>query len=83
MKKISLILITFLLIFGASGSYGYFVYIHEDDNSSSGKIVVQEELIEDEQSETSENQTDSELDRFSNSENYEVCVTKVRSSEYF
>ena len=57
MKKISLILITFLLIFGASGSYGYFVYIHEDASSSSGKIVVQEELIEDEQSETSENQT--------------------------
>ena len=57
MKKISLILITFLLIFGASGSYGYFVYIHEDDSSSSGKIVVQEELMENEQSETSENQT--------------------------
>ena len=57
MKKISLILITFLLIFGASGSYGYFVYIHEDASSSSGEIAVQEELVEDEQSETSENQT--------------------------
>ena len=57
MKKISLILLTFLLIFGASGSYGYFVYIHEDDGSSSGEIVVQEELVEEEQSETSGNQT--------------------------
>ena len=50
MKKISLILITFLLIFGVSGSYGYFVYVHQDDSSSSVKIAVQEELVEDEQS---------------------------------
>ena len=41
MKKISLILITFLLIFGVSGSYGYFVYVHQDDSSSSVKIAVQ------------------------------------------
>ena len=57
MKKISLILITFLLIFGASGSYGYFVYIHDNDDSSPVETIVQEELVEDEQSKTSDNQT--------------------------
>ena len=55
MKKISLILITFLLITGASGSYGYFVYIY--DNSSSEDAIVRDEIVEEEQSETSQNQT--------------------------
>ena len=57
MKKISLILITFLLITGASGSYGYFVYIYDNDNSSSEDAIVRDEIVEEEQSETSQNQT--------------------------
>ena len=57
MKKISLILVTFLLIFGASGSYGYFVYIYDADSSSSGDAIVQDEIVEEEELEASENQT--------------------------
>ena len=57
MKKISLILITFLLITGASGSYGYFVYIYDNGNSSSEDAIVRDEIVEEEQSETSQNQT--------------------------
>ncbi len=57
MKKISLILVTFFLIFGASGSYGYLVYVYDADSSNSESIIVQDEIVEEEGPETSENQT--------------------------
>ena len=57
MKKISLILITFLLVAGASGSYGYLVYIYDNDSSSSEDVIVKDEIVEEEQSETPQNQT--------------------------
>ena len=57
MKKISLILITFLLVAGASGSYGYFVYIYDNNSSSSEDAIVKDEIVEEEQSETPQNQT--------------------------
>ena len=57
MKKISLILITFILVAGASGSYGYFVYIYDNDGSSSEDAIVKDEIVEEEQSETPQNQT--------------------------
>ena len=57
MKKISLILITFLLITGVSASYGYFVYIHDNGSSSPEDAIVRDEIVEEEQSEPSQNQT--------------------------
>ena len=57
MKKISLILITFLLVTGVSGSYGYFVFIYDNDSSTSEGAIVRDEIVEEEQSETSQNQT--------------------------
>ena len=57
MKKISLILITFFLITGVSGSYGYILYFYDNDSSSSEDSAVRDEIIEEEQSETSQNQT--------------------------
>ena len=57
MKKISLILITFLLVAGASGSYGYFVYIYGNNSSSSEDAIVKDEIVDEEQSETPQNQT--------------------------
>ena len=57
MKKISLILIAFIIVAGASGSYGYFVYIYDNDSSSSEDAIVKDEIVEEEQSETPQNQT--------------------------
>ena len=57
MKKISLILITFLLVAGTSGSYGYFVYIFDNNSSNSEDAIVKDEIVEEEQSETPQNQT--------------------------
>jgi len=57
MKKITLILITFLLVTGVSGSYGYFVYIYDNDSSSSEDAIVRDDIVEEEKSETSQNQT--------------------------
>tara|TARA_Y100001970_G_scaffold15390_1_gene17305 strand:+ start:3319 stop:4383 length:1065 start_codon:yes stop_codon:yes gene_type:complete len=57
MKKISLILITFLLITGVSGFYGYFVFFYEEENSNSEESIGQQELIEHEESSYANNQT--------------------------
>lgn len=56
MKKISLIFIISFIILGASGSYGYFLYVYEYNTSSSEEALAPE-LIEEEQNTPAENQT--------------------------
>ena len=46
--RINWFVITFLLITGASGSYGYFVYIYDNGNSSSEDAIVRDEIVEEE-----------------------------------
>ena len=57
MKKISLFLIIFTLITGVSGSYGYIIFVYNSDSSTSGDAIAIDDIVEEKQSESSQNQT--------------------------
>ena len=59
MKKIILVFLLSFLILGASGAYGYFNYIYDDNNSNSEDALVNEELMEEIEPSSSDNQTSS------------------------